>query len=98
MDELTDGQVSRLAQTVNQGQIIRAWCQHPGFALYKQALQDIIADKKNTWLQGTEESAKEARIRAQGVNEAFLLLTKFMTQGDAAAKVLNEYNAPVAEK
>lgn len=98
MEELNEAQIGRLSNAVNKGQIIRSFCQHPGFKIYKQVLEDKIADKKNTWLNGSDEDAKVARIRAQGIQEAMDELKKFMLQGDQAANILDQNVAPVAER
>lgn len=98
MDELTDAQVARLSHAVNEGHIIRSWCQHQGYKIYEKALQEKISDKKNVWLKGSDEEAKTARIRAQGIQEALDELKKFMLQGDTAAHVLNQTSAPISEK
>ncbi len=88
MSELTEAQVNRLIQNTETGKIVRAWCQHPGYAIYKRALEEVLADKKNAWLKGTDDDARTARIQAQGVQKAFEILTQFMTVGDTAAQIL----------
>lgn len=89
MDELNADQVAKLNVNVQEGQIIRSWCQHPGYAIYKKKLEEVLADKKNTWLKGSDEDAKQERIRAQGVQKAFDILTQFLMLGDNAARILN---------
>jgi len=93
MDELNEQQINRLSQDVNNGHIIRAFCQHPGFKLYKAELDAILEDKKNAWLKGDDEEARKERIRAQGVQRAVEVLKQFMVLGDNASRMLNE-NAP----
>ena len=87
-NELTEAQVKRLVQNAEVGRTIRAWCQHPGFAVYKRALEEILADKKNKWLTGTDEEAKLSRVQAQGVQKAMDVLTQFMLVGDSATQIL----------
>lgn len=98
MSELSDAQITRLVQNAEVGKVIRAWCQHPGFAIYKKALEDVVADKKNKWLQGSDEDAKLERIRAQGIQKALEVLTQFMTIGDSASMILTrEQSDPLAK-
>lgn len=97
MSDLTDQQKIRLAQDVNNGNIIRSFCQHPGFKLYKAELDIILEDKKNAWLKGTEEDARLERIRAQGVQKAVDILKQFMLLGDNASRMLNTDAAEVNE-
>jgi hypothetical protein len=97
MSDLNDQQLEHLSQDVNNGHIIRAFCQHPGFKLYKAALDAILEDKKNAWLKGTEEDARLERIRAQGVQRAVEVLKQFMVLGDNASRMINE-NAPEVTK
>lgn len=89
MNELTDAQMNRLANDVQIGQIIRAFCQHPGFKYYREALDAILEDKKNLWLKGTEEDARTERIRAQGVQKAVDVLKQFILVGENSARILN---------
>ena len=58
MSDLTEAQIARLAQNAETGKIIRAWCLHPGYAIYKKALEERLTDKKNNWLKGTDEEDK----------------------------------------
>ncbi len=90
MSELSEQQLSKLNLNVQEGQIIRAWCQHPGFPIYKRKIEEILMDKKNAWLKGSDEDARLERIRAQGLQRAFDILTQFLMLGDNAAKLLND--------
>lgn len=86
--ELTEQQVTRLVHNAETGKVIRAWCQHPGYTVFKRALEEVLSDKKNKWLAGTDEEAKMARIQGQGVQKALDILTQFMLVGDTAAQIL----------
>lgn len=98
MSELSDPQIARLQNDVQAGQIIRAFCQHPGFKLYKEALDAIIEDKKNAWLKGDDEEARKERIRAQGVQKAVDVLKQFILLGENSARILNNDVPLVDEK
>lgn len=89
MNELTDAQINRLQNDVQIGQIIRAFCQHPGFKYYREALDAILEDKKNLWLKGSDEDARTERIRAQGVQKAVDVLKQFILIGENSARILN---------
>ena len=88
-DGLYEAQIKRLENDVQSGHIIRAFCQHPGFKLYRDALDAIIADKKNTWLKGSDDIARDERIRAQGVQKALDTLKQFMLVGENSARILS---------
>jgi hypothetical protein len=88
--EISPAQVERLKDTKADGDAIRSFCLHPGFKLYKAALEEKIADRKNTWLRGSDEEAKSARMRAQGIQEALDELKKFILSGDRAGTVLTQ--------
>lgn len=95
MSDLSDSQIARLQNDVQTGQIIRAFCQHPGFKIYREALDAIIEDKKNAWLKGDDEEARKERIRAQGVQKAVDVLKQFILLGDNANKLLEEQQSHV---
>lgn len=90
MADLTEMQMQRLSQDANNGSIIRAFCSHPGFKLYEGALKEVIEDKKNLWLKGSDEEAKTERIKAQGVQKALDILKQFMLLGDNSNRLLNQ--------
>lgn len=81
-------QVERLKKVSLDGDIIRELCKHPGFKFYLERLNEMIDDNKNTWLNGTEEDAKNARFEARGLKRAMDELKKFMLSGDRAKQIL----------
>lgn len=89
MSELTDAQIARLTSDVNTALVIRQFCAHPGFKIYREALDAILEDKKNVWLRGTDEEARLERIRAQGVQKALDVLKQFILIGDRSAQIIN---------
>jgi hypothetical protein len=91
---LSDDQIARLLTDAQNGATIRGFCQHPGFRLYQQALELVLADKKNLWLKGSDEEAKLERIRAQGVQKALEILKQFLLNGNNAARILKENETP----
>lgn len=80
----------KLLKNATVGGLVKNWIKHPAFQLYKDTLQEIIADKKNTWLNGEEEKAKIARYEARGVQKALAVLNIFLADGEVAKKKLNE--------
>lgn len=88
MSELSDAQIARITNDVNAGLIIRQFCNHAGFKIYREALDAILEDKKNIWLRGTDEEARLERIRAQGVQKALDVLKQFILIGENSARIL----------
>lgn len=85
MDEKT---IEALKVTAIEGGQIKDLCKHPGFKLYLKTLEDIILDKKNAWLRGSEEEARNARFEAKGVQRALDELKKFILSGNNANIIL----------
>ena len=71
---------------------IRDFCKHPGFKLYESKLQDLINAKKDSWLKGTDQDARDARLVAKGLQESLDILKRFIMQGDANIKALEDLN------
>ena len=90
MDEMIDQKNSRLAHKAERGSVLRSFAQHSGFKIFTEALNDIVSDKKNKWLQGTDEEAKIFRYQAQGVEMALGVLKRFVLEGDLASSQLKE--------
>jgi hypothetical protein len=97
MSELSDAQLGRLSNDVQAGLIIKQFCQHPGFKMYKDALDAIVEDKKQMWLKGDDEEARKERIRAQGVQKAIDVLKQFILLGENSARILNN-DVPLVDK
>lgn len=89
-EELQDAKNARLAHRAERGSTIRSFAQHPGFKIYKEELDAIVSDKKNRWLQGTDEEAKIFRYQAQGVEMALGIIKRMILDGDLAATQLHE--------
>jgi hypothetical protein len=94
MSELTPEMAERLKGAAYNGDVVRDLCKHPGFKVYLSALEAIISDNKNTWLNGTDEDAKNARFEARGVQRAINELKKFMLSGDNAKRMLTDAATP----
>lgn len=88
MYDLPEQTVEKLKTTALEGDQIRDLCKHPGFKLYLTHLENIVSDKKNTWLRGSEEEAKNARLEAKGIQRALDELKKFILSGDNAKLIL----------
>lgn len=90
MDEMIDFKTSRLSNRAQRGSVIRSFAQHEGFKIFKEELDGIVQDKKNKWLQGTDEEAKIFRYQAQGVEMALGVLKRLILDGDLAVSQLRE--------
>jgi hypothetical protein len=90
MDEMIDAKTNRLSHRAERGSIMRSFAQHPGFKILSDSLNDIVQDKKNKWLQGSDEDAKIFRYQAQGVEMALGVLKRMILDGDLATSQLRE--------
>lgn len=90
MEEMQDFKTSRLSHRAERGSIIRSFAQHEGFKIYKEELEAIVQDKKNKWLQGSDEDAKIFRYQAQGIDMALGVLKRMILDGDLAVSQLRE--------
>ena len=90
MDEKDERKVGRLAHRAERGSIMRSFAQHAGFQIFKEELDAIVQDKKNKWLQGSDEDAKIFRYQAQGVDMALGVLKRIVLDGDLAATQMKE--------
>ena len=87
---MIDAKTNRLAHRAERGAVIRSFAQHPGFKIFSDALNDIVQDRKNKWLQGNDDEAKIFRYQAQGVDMALGLLKRMILDGDLATSQLRE--------
>jgi hypothetical protein len=87
---MEDLKSSRLSNRAQKGAVIRSFVQHEGFKLFSEALNDIVVDKKNKWLQGTDDEAKIFRYQAQGIDMALGVLKRMVLEGDLAVSQLRD--------
>lgn len=95
---LTPDQISRLQQSVQDGTIIRDWCQHQGFKLFKTWIDSKIADKKQDWLRAEDKDAEKIRAKATAWLEIQDEFKKWMLLGDNAQRILQEHTKELEEQ
>lgn len=89
--EITEEQLrSKLIRNATVGGLVKNWCKHPAFKLFEEAIQTILDDKKEMWLKGTDEEARNARAEARGVAKAMKVLQMFKASGELSKKTLME--------
>ena len=91
MDDMMDHKASRLSHKAQRGAVVRSFAQHEGFKIYTETLNDIVQDKKNKWLQGSDEEAKIFRYQAQGIEMALGVIKRMILEGDLATDQLREH-------
>jgi hypothetical protein len=79
---------SKLAGEIQEGAIVRDFCKHSGFAIFKKELDAKINDLKNSWLSADADQADKFRIRAQVYNEVLDILKAKIIRGDTAARAM----------
>jgi len=80
-----------LHQHVNEGQLIRAMCQTPGFVLLQKKFQDKISKATSRLLDvdTSTEQVLELRRKVQIWTEIEKMLKSMMLTGELSAKALN---------
>jgi len=94
--ELTEEQLrSRLIKNATLGALVKNWTKHPAYKIFEEAIQSVLDDRKNTWINGTKEEADNARAEAKGVLKALRILQMFKNSGEVAKHGLKEANEEV---
>lgn len=89
--ELTEEQLrARLLKNATLGALVNNWVKHPAYKIFEEAIQSVLDDRKNTWINGTEEEAQNARAEAKGVLKAMKILQMFKNSGIVAKNGLKE--------
>lgn len=88
---MEDTAKASLNHKVQEAAILRDWCRHEGFKIWKQELDSRIEDLKNEWYKSDDETGKRVKLRAQVYNETLDILKKKILEGDNAALML--YNS-----
>ncbi len=90
MSDIVDVSIARLTQKAQLGSVLNSFRQHDGYKIFEKILQDIVEDRKQQWLQGSDEQAKIFRYQAQGVQMALGALKKVVLEGVLAQDRLKE--------
>lgn len=91
--ELTEEQLrSRLVKSATLGALVKNWTKHPAYKIFEEAIQSVLDDRKNTWINGTEEEARNARAEAKGVLKTMRILQMFKNSGEVAKSGLKDSN------
>lgn len=77
-----------LKHKVQEAALLRDWCKHEGFQIWKKELDSRIEDLKNEWFKSDDEAGKKIKLRAQVYNEALDFIKKKILEGDNAALTL----------
>lgn len=94
MEEITK---AHLNHKVQEASLLRDWCRHEGFKIWKKDLEDKIEDLKNEWLKADDEVGKKIKLRAQVYNEVLDSIKKKILEGDNAALMLHNSDSAQAE-
>jgi len=88
---LNPEQIERLQHTIQEGAIIRDWCQQQGFKLFKSWIESKIEDKKKDWLTANDkEEAEKIRVQTQVWLDVMNEFKIWMLKGDNASHLLKE--------
>jgi len=83
---------NKLQENVNEGNLIRAMCQHPGFGLLQKKFDEKVR-KATARLLDTNTSEKdvmELRRKIQVWTEVMIMLKSLMLTGQYSLKMLEE--------
>jgi hypothetical protein len=94
MDDITKG---NLNHKVQEASLLRDWCRHEGFKIWKSDLESKIEDLKNEWFKADDEQGKKIKLRAQVYNEVLDSIKKKIIEGDNAALMLHNSDSASAE-
>lgn len=86
-----------LSHKVQEASILREWCKHEGFKIWKKELDSRIEDLKNEWYKSDDEVGKKIKLRAQVYGEALDFIKKKILEGDNAALTLRNSDSAQAE-
>lgn len=89
MISMTDEQENKLRISVNESALMREWCSHSGFKLFKREMDAKLLDLKHKWMEADEAEASKIKIRAQVYNEVFSVMKEIILRGDSASVILN---------
>ena len=88
--EMVDREVAGLRAKSQEAGIIREFCQHPGFQIWRKELEAKMSDLKGKWFTSNEQDGEKLKLRAQVYSEMLDILKAKMLVGDAASKRLRE--------
>lgn len=82
IDEVTR---ASLLNKVQEAALLREWCQHEGYKIWRKELDAKMDDLKNEWFKSDDENGKRIKLRAQVYGEVLDLIKKKLIEGENAA-------------
>ena len=83
--------LDKLTFRSEQGETIRAWCQHPGFKLFQSLLKERIEKLQESWFKADDLEAQKIKIRAQVYNEVLDAIKSTIITGLASKQNLENF-------
>ena len=87
---LEDANHSKLTNLVDRAGMIRDLCKHPGFKIFREALDEKLKQYHKQWLSASDEEAVKLRHRTQGLQVAIDELKGFLLSGEVARRTLED--------
>lgn len=88
----------QLEQKISEGEVLKSWCQHPGYKIWKRELDAKINDLKNEWLKADDETGKKIKLRAQVYMEVLDVIKKKILEGEHALTMLQNLGSEESEQ
>ena len=93
MSNLTPQSIERLQATVQEGEIIKDFCRHPGFKILERFIESKISDDRKEWLRASsKDEAELVRIKCSVWVNLLDEVKKFILSGNNAKRLIEEHN------
>lgn len=90
---ITDASKEKLQRKAQDAGVIRSWCQHDGYKLFKARFEDKINKAREMWLtEDSEKKCRDLKRDAQIWQAVIEELKAAMVEGDNASRILQANN------
>jgi hypothetical protein len=91
--ELSAVSQEKLNRKAQEASVLRSWCQHDGYKLFKEKFEKKINRAREMWLsEDSEKKCRELKRDAQVWQAVIDELKQTMIEGDQALRVLQSSN------
>ena len=81
----------KLAIAIEKASIIKDFCNHPGYKILKEIIEEKISDSRHSWLKAKNKDLAEAvRLKASAYQDIYDIMTRLIVEGMQASQLINK--------
>ena len=83
--------LNKLKSKVERANVLKEFCNHPGYKILKEKIEEKISDSKHSWLKAKDKEHAEAiRLKAGAYQDVYDIIASLILEGMQASQIINK--------